>query len=227
MDHPRVPAARRPCILPGCHRPRTDGGATARRIGQAARETLDPTREYREARSACDDAPTVRNQSRLAEAAAQLGKHDEAEALYRQASQGVHADDPALMLGHAKALIELRRHAEALAVLERLGRDEAAGRTPAAALAMARAYEGLERFREADTAYGWAAGRLPGLEGLGRYAAFMARTGRQDEAHEAIAEMDRKIAKSHPQFRKEGRAWRDLAVDALGIRASLDPPHWS
>jgi hypothetical protein len=68
---------------------------------------------------------------------------------------------------------------------------------------------------EAETAYQWAAGRLPGLEGLGRYAAFLARTGRKDEAREAVAEMDRRIDRAAPQFRKDGRQWRDLAARAL------------
>ena len=40
-------------------RPRAD-------LRRAAREALDPTREYREAKKACEDTPTVRNQSRLA-----------------------------------------------------------------------------------------------------------------------------------------------------------------
>ena len=53
-------------------------GTGVRRLQAAARETLDPTREYREAKAACDDTPTVRNQSRLAAAAAEMGRHDEA-----------------------------------------------------------------------------------------------------------------------------------------------------
>ena len=48
--------------------PELMGGRTARKIGSVARETLDPHREYREAKAACDDSPTVRNQSRLAAA---------------------------------------------------------------------------------------------------------------------------------------------------------------
>jgi hypothetical protein len=192
------------------------GGTTARRISHAARETLDPHREYREAKAACDDTPTVRNQSRFASAAMHMHRYDEAEALYRAAAQGVHADDPVLLLGLANALLELRRPADALEVLDRLGDDAAHGRTPAAALALGRAYEDLGRIPEADTALQWASQRLPGFEGLARYAAFMARNGRREEAREAVEEMDKRLAKLKPQFRKEGRAWRDLAAQALG-----------
>ena len=191
------------------------GGTTARRISSAARETLDPTREYREAKAACDDAATVRNQSRLATAASALGKHDEAERLYAAAAQGIHAEDPALLMGHANALLELNRPSEALAILETLGQDQARGRTPAAALAMGRAYEGLGRVAEADSAYQWAAERLPGFEGYARYAAFMARHGRRAEAAEALADIDKRLAKLNATFRKEARHWRDLAAKAV------------
>src|SRR6185312_15935628 len=180
------------------------------RVSRAARETLDPHREYREARQACDETPTVRNQSRLAHAAAHLGHHAEAEALYRAAAQGVHADDPALLLGLAKALLELSRPADALAVLEKLGDDEAHGRTPPAALAMARAYEGLGRAEEAERAFQWASERMPGFEALARYAAFKARNGRREEAREAVTEMDKRLTKLRGQFRKEAQGWRDL-----------------
>jgi hypothetical protein len=191
------------------------GGATSRKLQSAAREALDPMREYREAKAACDDTPTVRNQQRLAAAAAALGRHDEAEALYREAGQGMYADDPALLLGRANALLEMERYAEALQVLEVLGQDEKAGRTPSASLALGRAYEGLGRVQEADVAYQWASQRVPGFEALARYAAFMARHGRADEAREAVTEMDKRIKKLRGHFVKEARQWRDLAAKAL------------
>jgi hypothetical protein len=194
------------------------GGPTARRIGRGARAALDPTREYREAKAACDDTPTVHNLMRLAKAAAAQGRHAEAEQLYGQAATGVHADDPTLLLGRAVSLIELGRHAEALSVLDRLDHDTDASRTPATALALGRAYEGLGKTSEADTAYQWAAGRLPGLEGLARYAAFLARSGRGQEAAETLAEIDRRLAAANPAFRAEGRAWRDLAARATPVR---------
>jgi hypothetical protein len=183
-------------------------------MGMAARDTLDPTREYRLAKAALDESPTVHNRMRVAAAAAARGRHDEAERLYADAAQGIHADDPALLLGRANALIELGRAPEALPLIEKLGEEQAA-RSPATVLAQARVYDALGRFAEAESAYQWAAGRLPGLEGLARYAAFLARVGRKNEAADHLAEIDRRIERANPQFRREGRAWRDLAAQAL------------
>jgi hypothetical protein len=193
--------------------PEMMGGRTARRIGAVARESLDPGRDHRDAKAAYDDSPTVANAIRLGHAAAALGRHEEAEALFRTAAQGVHADDPVLILGRANALIELGRPGEAL---DLLGHEDPADRTPQAALALGRAYEGLGRFADAEKAYDFAAGRLAGLEGLGRYAAFLAHVGRRQEAKETLDEMDRRIARADPVFRKEARVWRDLAAAALG-----------
>ena len=190
-------------------------GPTARRVGRVARESLDPTRGYRDAKAAHELAPTVHNQMRLAAAAAELGRHEEAEALYAQAAQGVHADDPALLLGRAKALVELNRAAEGLALLQRLSAEGKEGQTPQAVLTFARAYEALGRMDEAARSYEWAAPRLPWLEGVARQAAFLARTGRKGEAAEALTEIDRRLDRANPHFQKEGRAWRDFAAEAI------------
>jgi hypothetical protein len=197
-------------ILPGLF-----GGPTVRKMGQAARDTLDPTREYREAKAACDETPTVHNRMRLAKAAAAMGRHEEAEALYREAAVGIHAEDPVLRLGRAQALVDLGRYAEGLDLLQQLDPKNERIRTPAAVLAIARAQEGLGRIGEADTSYEQAAERMPGLEAVGRRAAFLARHGREDEAREMITDMDRRIAAASPQFRREGRLWRDLAARAV------------
>jgi hypothetical protein len=192
------------------------GGAKAQKARQAARQVLDPQREYREATKAVDDAPTVTNRSRLAVAASGLGKHAEAERLYAEALQGMYADDPQLLLGRANALIELNRSAEALPLLESLSAQSPAARTPNVALAMGRAYHALGRESDADTALRWAAAHLPGFEGMARYAVFLAQTGRKDEARETLIEIDKRLAKAHSHFRKEARGWRDLAAAAVG-----------
>jgi len=193
--------------------PQWTGGPTARKAREAARDTLDPTRDYRLARQAADDTPTVHNRMRWAAAAGELGKWDEAESVYRQAAQGVHAEDPALAYGLARSLVELGRFAEARPILEKLEADQP--RTPQTALQLARTYEGLGLLAEAEGPYQYAAARLPGLEGIARQAAFLARTGRKAEAQEALNEVDKRLERTNPRFQKEGRQWRDLAAEAV------------
>lgn len=191
------------------------GGRTAQKMGQAARKAIDPQREYREAARAVDDAPTVANRVRLAVAATELGKHAEAERLYADSLTGMYADDAQLLLGRANALIELNRPSEALPLLEKLGEQPNAGRTPHTMLALGRVYHALGREEQADTALSWAADHYPGFEGIARYTVFLARMGRKDEAREKLAEIDKRLAKTHAHFRKEAKSWRDFAAQAV------------
>lgn len=197
-------------VLPGVL-----GGSTSRRLQADARKRLDPTREYREAQARLGDADTVANRMRLAEAATELGRHDEAERLYGEALSGVHVDDPALLYGRARALVELNRPSEALPLLDRLGEQGEKARTPEAALLMARAYHALGRFSEADGAYDWAAPRMVGLEGMARYAAFLAEVGRVREAREMLAEVERRYAKVGGHFRREAAGWKAFAAERV------------
>ena len=186
--------------------PELSRGAGVRKLGQAVGDTLDPEREYRQAKQAVEDTPTVHNKMRLAAAAAELDRHDEAETLYREAAQGIHADDPALLLGRARALVELERYDEALALLDQVPD------LPQATLARARAQAGLGQTDAAERTYLSAVERTPGLEAIARYAVFQARTGRLAQAKETLAEIDKRVRKATTHFRAEARRWRDFAA---------------
>jgi hypothetical protein len=192
------------------------GGRTARTVSKAARQALDPERDYRNALRALDDTPAVGNRMKVAQAAAALGRWSDAEAQWALCADGHWADDPVILLGHADALLELGRHADALQRLEKLKSLGREGETPRVALACARAYEGLGRNDEADAAYRFAADRVPGLEAGGRYVAFMAKVGRREDAEIGMAEIERRLQKIAPPLRPEARVWRDLAAKALG-----------
>lgn len=191
------------------------GGRTARGVSRAARQVLDPERDYRNAKTALDDTPTVGNRMKLAQAAAALGRWEESEREWAEAAQGQWAEDGAILMGHAHALLQVERWAAALNRLEQvkaLGRE---GETPQVRLAFARAYEGLGRNEEADAEYRFAADRVPGLEAGGRYVAFLAKVGRKADADIGLAELDRRLAKVAPPLRPEARHWRDLAARAI------------
>jgi hypothetical protein len=192
------------------------GGRTARGIGRATQQALDPERDYRNAMRALEDTPTVGNRMKVAQAAAALGRWDDSEAQWAQCVTGHWAEDATILLGHANALLELGRCQEALQRLEQLKKLGREGETPVVALAFARAYEGLGRNNEADEAYRFAADRVPGLEAGGRYVAFMAKAGRREDAEIGMAELDRRLTKIAPPLRAEARVWRDIAAKALG-----------
>ena len=192
------------------------GGRTARGLGRATQQALDPDRDYRNAMRALEETPTIGNRMKVAQAAAALGRWDDAEAQWAQCVDSHWAEDPAVLMGHANALLELGRYQEALARLEQLKKLGREGETPVVALAFARAYEGLGRNQEADDAYRFAADRVPGLEAGGRYVAFMAKAGRREDAEIGLAELDRRLTKIAPPLRAEARVWRDIAAKALG-----------
>lgn len=192
------------------------GGSRARSVGKVARQALDPERDYRNALRALEDTPTIGNRMKVAQAAAALGRWSDAEAQWALSAEGQWADDPAILMGHAISLLELGRFQEALDRLEMLKALGPEGKTPTVALAFARAYEGLGRNEEADDAFRYAADRVPGLESGGRYVAFMAKTGRREDAEIGFAEIERRLQKIAPPLRAEARQWRDLAARALG-----------
>jgi len=196
--------------------PEFAGGRTARGVTRAAQQALDPERELRLARQALDDTPTLGNRMRLAQASERLGRWQEAEAQWAQCVEGPWAEDPAVLMGHARTLTELGRYDEALQRLEQLKKLGREGETPQATLAFARVYEGLGRNDDADAAYRACVDRVPGLEAGGRYVAYLAKVGRKADAELGLAEIDRRLQKIAPPLRGEARQWRDLAANAMG-----------
>ena len=69
----------------------------------------------------------------------------------------------------------------------------------------------LQRVDEADRAYRESMERLPGLEAVARYAAFLRGIGRNGEARELIADIERRTSSTQGPFRREAQAWLDLA----------------
>ncbi len=195
--------------------PELMGGRTARGVRRGVVRALDPERELRQALVALEDTPTVGNRMRAANAAATLGRWEDAEMHLRQCVYGQYAEDPVILLAHANALIELGRFGEALTRLEALKALGKEGETGLAALAFARTYEGLGRLSEADAPYRFAADRVPGLEAGARYVAYLARAGRAEDARVGLAEIERRYSKISPPLRAEARIWRDLAAKAL------------
>ncbi len=107
--------------------------------GKAVREIVAPGRSLQRAREAYDRTPTIDNRLHLANALLETGATAEALQHYREAAQGPFADDPALLLGLARAQVDSALFAQCGETLARLfqARPEAR-RQPLPALMLAR-----------------------------------------------------------------------------------------
>jgi hypothetical protein len=181
-----------------------------RKAEQKVIKAMDPTRELRAAQEAFDLSQTVGNRLRLADASANMGDWTGAEKLYHDCLHGQFSEDPAALIGHAKTLVELGRHRDAL---DRVNQLRVLGREgPNEALIFARAAEALGQQADAEDAYAFAAPRIPTLEAQARYVRFLRLAGKDVDATRELQEFDARLARVPRHFQADARKWRTLAM---------------
>jgi hypothetical protein len=84
---------------------------------RAITQFVDPDRAVRASRSEFERSPTVASRLRLGAALLEAGQANEALEHYRAAASGPFAQDPAVLLGLARAQFAVNRYAEADAAL--------------------------------------------------------------------------------------------------------------
>src|SRR6478735_237499 len=166
--------------------PEMRNSRAARRAVSGIGEALDPNRALRESAASLEVADTADNRRHLAEERMKRGQWAEAESLYRAALVGPLADDPALLIGLAKALSGRGDYQGAFAALETLYRDSPNYESREARLIQARALEGAGRLQEAADAWRALIGYTPGPEAQVRYGLLMKKAGEAGHAKEAF-----------------------------------------
>ncbi|HEX3952114.1 MAG TPA: tetratricopeptide repeat protein, partial [Stellaceae bacterium] len=193
-------------ILPGLF-----GSRSARQFGSTAVRTLDPGREMRRLHEALEQADTVDNRRLLAEALSDGGKFNEALELYRGIVGGIHADDPGLLLGMAKAAYGVGLFDEALQTIRHLGDTNPRYQPVEAQLLYAMSLEALGRDDEAAEEYAQLVTHAPGEEVRCRYALLLRRRGRQDEARALFEDVINRSRRAPSHYRRRERQWIDVA----------------
>lgn len=179
----------------------------AHRAGKAVRQLLDPGRELREAIEASEQAPTVANLLRLADALLAAGRAAEAVPHYQQALVGLYGSDPDIRARLARALLESGRPQEAREQLDRLIAEQPDYKSPAAHLVYARAVAALGERERAHEEFGVLVGYYPGLEARARYAALLREWGETEKAQSLAAESLRLGQRLPKHTRQEEREW--------------------
>jgi hypothetical protein len=195
--------------------PELTGSRPARQAAQGLMRTLDPGRRVREAMRQVQITPTTQNKALLAAAYLEAGQASDAVALYHDILVGIHATDPALMQGLARALFAARDYAGAQSVLEVLRQANPDHPSPEGHLLYARCLEEQGRVDAARFEYGALAAYYPGQEARCRHAVLLARAGRAAEAHELFAEICQAIELGPHHQRRAQREWYDIAKRGL------------
>jgi hypothetical protein len=197
-------------ILPEMLRSRS-----ARRAASGMVQAIDPGRELRQAMREVEIAPTAQNRSRLAAAFLAAGQADRAIALYRDALVGVHATDPAMMLGLAQALFVKGDMAGTQAVLEDFRAANPESNSTEAQLLYARCLEEQGKDGPALAEYATLAPIYPGQEARCRYAMLLARNHRAIEARPLFQEICRALELGPRHQYRQQREWYDIAKREL------------
>ena len=150
------------------------------------RTVIDPDREYRERKAEVEMSGTPAAKAALAEECARKGMHDDAIELYRSALTGLYADDPNLLLGFAKVLLDKGDTAEAQRALDHLREKNPAFQSSDGHLLYARALEGQGKRDEALSEYEAVAAYYPGFEAKVRYALYVLKLGQAQRGREML-----------------------------------------
>jgi hypothetical protein len=145
----------------------------SRAARQAARDigaVIDPERGLHEAAARVAQADTVENRAALAEECLRQGRAAHALQLFESCLAGVHATDPALLLGLARARFAARDHAGTLKALDALRAAHPTLSCPQGHLLYARSLEELGRIEPALIEYAALAEYFPGEEARCRLA---------------------------------------------------------
>jgi hypothetical protein len=187
----------------------------ARRVFTDVNTVIDPDGEFRRRKAEVELTGTPAAKAALADECSRKGMLDEAIALYRSALTGFYADDPHLLLGFARVLLEANQCAECERTLDHLREKNPDFQSQDGHLIYARALDGQDKVQDAMREYEAVSGYFAGLEAKTRYGLFLKRVGNAGRAH-AVLEDVVKSFKAQPRHAQElNRDWYDVARKTL------------
>lgn len=203
-------------ILPGLGQNRHVRTARAKAVA-----TLDPERELRAARSALDLADTAGNRLRVADALAELGRHEEAVPLYRESLRMTVGDPDVRTQGKlANSLYEIGQSEEALSLLDAVPAPMGQSERDRQMLLRAKILEHLNRKDAALELYADVVTRVPGEEARCRYAALLIEQGWDRKALVVLEEVEKRMKQMDRQQRAaEADMYRWATETLAGLRA--------
>ena len=193
-------------IIPELFRSRT-----AQKFGANAKAIADPNKSFREARRAVEITGSVDSKRTLAEEYARRGDYGAAIEIYRDTLVGHFADDPALLMGLARAQFANGDGAGAQSSLDRLQAADPNFVSADGHLLYARALELQGKDDEAMAEYARLVPYYSGEEARARYGLLLQKNGRNDEAQSVYAEILKRLDGAPKRIQAMQKEWGDIA----------------
>ncbi len=190
-------------------------GRAARQLRGTAARAIDPHKNYRAAMRDVEMVGSVDAKRSLAEQMVHRGQFADAVELYRSALQGQFSNDPALLLGLARAQFLNGDGAGAQATLDALQAADPKFVSEEAHLIYARALEMQGKDTEAAEEYARLVPYFAGEEARTRYAVLLDKVGRADEARAIFQQVAKNLDGAPGRYRRAQKEWGDIARAAL------------
>ncbi len=187
----------------------------AAKLGANVRGLADPNKSFREAHRAAEMVGSVDAKRALAEEYSARGKYADAVEIYRAAAQGQFKDDPALLMGLARAHFLNGEPAETQAALDALQAADPSFVSGDAHLLYARALEEQGKEDEALAEYRRLVPYFSGEEARARLALLLDRTGAKDEARDVYRQIVKQLDGAPARYQKAQKEWGDIARRGL------------
>lgn len=187
----------------------------ARQAAAGIEKAVNPGRRLREAFRRVQITPTTENKAALAAEYLLAGRPAEAISLYREALTGIHATDPGMLLGLARAFFAAEKPAEAQTTLEAMLAANPRYNPPEAHLLYARSLEEQGKIEAAISEYRMLAKYFPGQEARCRFGLLLQRSGHTVEARSIFEEICQLVEYGPRHQYREQREWYEIAKRAL------------
>ncbi len=187
-----------------------------RQVARDLDSVVNPDRELRQLTRETARADTVENRFKLAKECLNKDRFEEARELLEGCLEGIHGEDPAILLALAKARFGLEDFAGTVEALDRLRQADPNFQSAEGHLLYARGLEGQGKTEEALDEYKALVGYFAGEEARCRYGLLLEQAGRRDEAREVFAEVVRSVDLAPKAYYRAQREWYEIARQQLG-----------
>ena len=184
-----------------------------RKASKSLLQTIDPGHQLRQRQEALEISDNIDNRLQLGDAYLEAGQASKAIELYTSCLQGLHQNDPHIMLKLAQGHFHLQNYTKTKTTLDSLRGKNPDFHSQTGHLLYARTLEAMGLTTEAIAEYEILADSWPGEEARVRFGLLLQQQGKTEAATELFRETLLRVKRAPQYYRKKERQWIKIAKE--------------